>query len=451
MLTRRIIKRQPAHAEDLPTDGWVQRVGGGQIFAWKVSRFASCLALLGLSVADLVLKPHKGSTNNHPDTDLLIGASLVGVYVYTSVLALWALLVPVRKVKPTLIHLASVLLAVWATFTYRNIWPLATYNLTPLDIPTAPSTAFFWVQYSILTFAAVVAPLLVPTPYIAVDPLHPYENPAPEQTTSLLGFLLFSFLDPLVWEGYRSKHLAFDRLPALADYDAALHLKARAFKHLDPFKHTRHAFWGFVATFKGDYVALTILISLRVITSFLAPVGLNRLLNYIETGGVDAVIQPWLWISWLFLGPLASSVAMQWYIFIATRLLVRIESIVTELVFEHALRIRMKEETNTPSAQGTPTPSETTTVIDPEEDDEGDASSSPEGSETLQGSEQSESSAGAQKKKKHARSASVATTGSTKSEKKEEKSENLIGKINNLVTSDLNNIGEARDFLFLGA
>ena len=80
----------------------------------------------------------------------------------------------------------------------------------------------------------------------------------------------FSLLDPLVWAGYRIPHLPYDRLPPLADYDAAAHLKKRAFAQLDPFsdilrsKAPRHVVWGFLRIFKGEYVVLCITISIRV-------------------------------------------------------------------------------------------------------------------------------------------------------------------------------------------
>ncbi|KZV91547.1 P-loop containing nucleoside triphosphate hydrolase protein [Exidia glandulosa HHB12029] len=441
--TKRAFKR-PSHAADPVSTSslsWTARVGGTEIFVWKFLRFLGCLALLGSSIYLLVVSPHDHSTERHPDPSLLLHASLVGVYTYASALALVGLLVPVRKVKAISVHLGFVLFAVWSTYVYRDVWPLATYTLAPLD----DINKFFVAYFTILTFVGVVAPLLVPTPYIPLDPLNPSPEPAPEQTASLWSFMMFSFLDPLVWAGYRSVHLAYDRLPALADYDASLHLKARAFKHLDPFLHgkgPRHAVWGFVGIFKREYVVLSIMISLRVITSFLAPIGLNRLLNYLETGGLNATVKPWLWISWLFWGPLISAIAMQWYIFVATRMLVHAESIVTELVFEHALRIRIKEEAHAGPKQITPAPSETTTIVEPEEDD---TSSSPEGSETVQGSE---SGTSATNKKK--RSASAATTASSAPAPEEKKEGgNLVGKINNLVTSDLSNISEARDFLFL--
>jgi len=41
--------------------------------------------------------------------------------------------------------------------------------------------------------------------------------------------------------------------------------------------------------------------------------------SYLETGGKDAVVRPWVWIAWFFVGPAIGSIAFQWYIFIAVR------------------------------------------------------------------------------------------------------------------------------------
>ena len=64
-------------------------------------------------------------------------------------------------------HLAFVLIATWSVFAYRDVWPLATYSLQPLDQAEGP---LLWIKFAFLTFAATVVPLLVPRQYIPVDP-----------------------------------------------------------------------------------------------------------------------------------------------------------------------------------------------------------------------------------------------------------------------------------------
>ncbi|KZT13899.1 hypothetical protein NEOLEDRAFT_1125841, partial [Neolentinus lepideus HHB14362 ss-1] len=104
---------------------------------------------------------------------------------------------------------------------------------------------------------------------------------------------------------------------------------------------------------------------------------------FMQNGLGGAIVRPWVWILLLFLGPVISSVAIYCYIFINTGTLVRTEGIITQLVFEHALRVRMKAETASEEGKST----------------DNTAASS------------------------------------------------LVGKINNLVTTDLGNLCDGRDFL----
>lgn len=118
---------------------------------------------------------------------------------------------------------------------------------------------------------------------------------------------------------------------------------------------------------------------------------MNRSNRYIETKGSGAVVRPWFWILWLFFGPIMTSVSQHMYLYYTSWILVRTEGIMTHLLFEHSLRIRLKAEAADPS-----------------------------------------------------------TTDPAAVRDDEKKSRNMTGKINNLVTSDLNNLARGRDFSELG-
>lgn len=64
-------------------------------------------------------------------------------------------------------HLALTLAFVWGIFVYRDIWPLATFNLMPVDDMEG---GLLWAKLGVLTVAAVAVPLLVPRKYVPVDP-----------------------------------------------------------------------------------------------------------------------------------------------------------------------------------------------------------------------------------------------------------------------------------------
>ena len=131
------------------------------------------------------------------------------------------------------------------------------------------------------------------------------------------------------------------------------------------------------------------------------------------------------------------SISMQWYIFMGTRALALTEGLLTQLVFEHSLRIRFKAEGSKENSSLTVhSPTVTSETLD--------SSTTLESSDT-----QSDTTAGSTKGKAKADS-SATKSATAKDEKKEEKKDNLVGKINTLVTVDLENVVSAKDFLMVG-
>jgi hypothetical protein len=128
-------------------------------------------------------------------------------------------------------------------------------------------------------------------------------------------------------------------------------------------------------------------------------------------------------------------------LFIQTRTLVRCEAMITQLVFEHALRIRIKAEGAEvkPSSGGSTTEDSDSNTTPVEQEDasvSGDENVSHEG--TLQASSASIKSTTSSKAKAKGK------TPETKDEPPESvDASNLVGKITNLVTTDLG------DFHFL--
>jgi hypothetical protein len=136
------------------------------------------------------------------------------------------------------------------------------------------------------------------------------------------------------------------------------------------------------------------------------------------------------------------SISSQWYIFMGTRALALTEGLLTQLVFEHSLRIRFKAEgskENSPSTVHSASPIVTPETLSVE------GSTTPEGSDT----QSDTTTAGSTKGKAKADSSSTKSA-IAKDEKKEEKKDNLVGMINTLVTVDLENVVSAKDFLMVG-
>jgi hypothetical protein len=119
----------------------------------------------------------------------------------------------------------------------------------------------------------------------------------PEQTASILSFITYSFLDPIVYLACRVPHLAHDQLPTLADYDHAHNLKWKSFKvttfiskplvtytrlqHLDIFAKAkdRHIAWGLLRVFRFEYTLTGIFVALMGLSTFISPFAINRLLR----------------------------------------------------------------------------------------------------------------------------------------------------------------------------
>lgn len=154
--------------------------------------------------------------------------------------------------------------------------------------------------------------------------------------------------------------------------------------------------------------------------------------------------------------------------------MVRAEGIITQVVFEHSLRIRMKEEgpartgdtTATPSAAPSTatTPKVQTTELplleDGEATAEGSTNTSPsrEGSETVGAPSEVAQSTTDIKGKAPESTPSPSTEATTPvpapapaptSTSTSSPDANLVGRINNLISTDLDNISDSRDFMFL--
>ncbi|QRV86037.1 ABC transporter transmembrane region [Ceratobasidium sp. AG-Ba] len=444
-----IVRQRAGFLADLRSH--IRGHGGLAIFTWKILRLVSCIVLTALTVVAVVLtseghntigteervgtlsKKHKGHRQfNAVELSEIL---LCVFYTYTSLLAISALALAPRVRDVANFHLVVLL-------------------LVAMD---AAGGWLTWSRIGVLAFGAIVVPLCIPQSYVPLDPKNP-TAPNPEQTTSLAGFVLFSFLDSLVWAAYRGPKLEYEQLPPLADYDRATYLKQRSFDELDPLrrvtKKKRHIFWGLMIVFRKEYCIMAVTITIRALMEFAGPVGIRYLLLYLEHPAEPGLFRPWLWVAWLFFGPTIGSIAMQWYIFVATGSLVRTEGMLTQLIFEHSLRIRMTAETGS-SDSGSKTPKTAT----PDEDAASVSGEAAVEEESNNGSSTAHTAEGSNAQTLVASTSSVDGKGKgkddkTKDGKKDEgkassESSNLVGKINNLMSTDLGNVTAGRDFFFI--
>ncbi|KAE9396473.1 hypothetical protein BT96DRAFT_996727 [Gymnopus androsaceus JB14] len=443
----------------------VSQLGGGWIFTFMGLRLVLSSALTLLSFV---------SAFKSGDSTRRIVIALSITSAYTVILTALSMLTPVKWSDVLTRHANTLWLISFTVFGYRDLYPSATFDLTPLDIEEG---WFIWVKIALLFILAIVIPLAIPRRYIPHNPKEPSPNPAPEQTASLFSLVFYFFLDPIVFEARTVSHLPYDHLPPLADYDYAKNLRLRAFKHLDRFsglKKRRHLFFSLMRIFWKEYSIMALMTMLQAGADLSTPIGVNQLLRYIENKGVGTTVRPWVWVLWLLLGPTISSIAFEWYIFVSTRSIVHTESIITQVVFEHALRIRVKAETSKSEADQQPR-ADTASLADTSptsassgsqdgdedgSDDETLRSATHSREETLQASSTSgsQSHAGSLKGVPGAKGPAPVAGGSSPTKppspantKSSESSKNLVGKLNNLVSTDLQNIVDAKDFVRLFA
>lgn len=163
-----------------------------------------------------------------------------------------------------------------------------------------------------------------------------------------------------------------------------------------------------------------------------------------ETGGVNATVKPWLWILMILIGPLLKSIFEHWNLYIETVILVRIQAVLTQLVFEHSLRIRLKAEA--------PEATSAVPAVDSageNEDADVDSDDNSTESSTIQVSSRTASRDGTSTPgsvKGKSKTTAEEQAKPSVSKKHSGNAENLLGRINNLITSDLDSIVDGAEF-----
>ncbi|KAF9527915.1 multidrug resistance-associated ABC transporter [Crepidotus variabilis] len=439
----------------------VQRLGGSIIYAYSILRFSCVMALLYLSAAATQKCVMKAPTSDHSWPSRCPEIFIFLTYVYSAVLSFLVLFTQSWRVALTRAN-TFVLLSAFSVYVHRDIWPLATYTDLPIDIAEGNE---LYIKIAILFIVALCIPLCIPRPYIPVDPLNPMLKPNPELTASWLSRMTFSYIDSVIRLGSSVSHLSHEQLPLLGDADSAVHQKKGSFQYMDPFgvKKRSHLFWGALIHFRKEFSVMFVAATLMCLLEFVAPIGINQVLRYLERGNTYGNLRPWFWIAWLFCGPVLTSFATHWYIFHCTVVSVRMEAIITQLVFEHSLRIRMKAEaTNDEQSQAelnatksaslaTPTRSASTAtfVVNTDGNEEPGNDRLEEDIRSESGSSLSESTAvGSPRLPSESTGTEARHEGSKESSPKNRHSgDNLLGKINNYVTSDLQHLVEGVDFL----
>ncbi|KAF8307151.1 hypothetical protein DL93DRAFT_2159641 [Clavulina sp. PMI_390] len=342
-------------------------------------------------------------------------------------------------------HRTMILLIESVSLAYRDIWPFFTYNKTPID---APLGLLGWIRVGLVFWAGIAVPLILPGVYVPVDPKHPLP-PNEEQLASLLSIWLYGYVNPLVHKAFKHAHLPYEELPLLADDDHSKYLKEQSFHLLDPMirRSKRHIGWGLIRFYARYGFIMVIVAVLKCLLEFVSPLAIFNLLQYAETNGEGSTIKPWFWVLALFLRSLVGSVANHRYLYLVTKLRVQLEALITQIVFEHALRIRVKEERSPSEAMSMPSlvvpeaaiPTAETTVSNASEAAPSGTSENPAAADTEAEAMVAPTSSEPSPQPK-ATTPPNKNKNSLEGDDQRTKNANLVGKINNLITSDLANI-----------
>ncbi|CED83676.1 Multidrug resistance-associated protein/mitoxantrone resistance protein, ABC superfamily [Phaffia rhodozyma] len=322
--------------------GFIARNGGSMVLAWGIVRFAGLILLAVLSVIAGAAADRRRES--------AVEFTLAGFFTYVAVLSAGSIVYR-PSIFSTLTHtlkahITCLLIVAFGVFAVRDIWPMLTFTVDSKD----NLSALMWIRLATIALLAIFAPIFTPRTFIPLSPSNP-TPPTPEQTSSIFSVLFFVFLDPIIFKTWKLPSLPYEDLPRLADIDQAQHLRDQMMHLLDPkSKHPRatkgyrHLGWRILRAWWKEAIYCVLLAIAFTVLEFASPLGVNRLLHYLETGGKKAVVKPWVWIAWIGLGPWFQGFAFNIFIYISTRFMVRCESILTQVLFEHSLRIQPRDE-----------------------------------------------------------------------------------------------------------
>ncbi|TFK40612.1 P-loop containing nucleoside triphosphate hydrolase protein [Crucibulum laeve] len=271
--------------------------------------------------------------------------AVVNLYMTCSMVYILCLLLAhllttsLRTTRQVYIHARLLLFAVFTVDAIRNVWPLTTYTQSPKDLPEGQ---LLWVRLGAVTISGVIIPLVIRSPLSSAT-----RDEIAEETASLWSRLTYGYLNATILTAFRKKTLLYSDLPHLRNVNHARNLVRTSFPTLDVYSDgknkSKSLLWNILTVFRWEYVALAVLQAFQICLGFVGPLTVNRILTFMEGDGRNSIMQAWFWVSLLFLGPFIRALVSQWYTFISTRNVVRLEAILTQLIFSHSLRIRMND------------------------------------------------------------------------------------------------------------
>ncbi|KAL7281057.1 hypothetical protein ACG7TL_004359 [Trametes sanguinea] len=226
----------------------------------------------------------------------------------------------------------------------------------PGDVPAdAAEGVLLWIKIGLLTVAAVIVPAFIPRRPVDSEPS--MEAISKEQTAGWYSRRVFGWLNETVSKAHEVEHLPLEEFPPLARSDSTRVLVEDSLKLLDPLETNKktHIFWGFLKLYARQYATGAVLAAITSLIGLASLLATQGLLASLEVGH-ESTVRTWAWLLVFFIGPTMGTVCEEWYLWTMNRLSIHTEAIVTELLFQHALRTRVKSETSGDSDGGNPGP-----------------------------------------------------------------------------------------------
>ncbi|KAF9476386.1 P-loop containing nucleoside triphosphate hydrolase protein [Pholiota conissans] len=181
-----------------------------------------------------------------------------------------------------------------------------------------------------------------------------------EESASLLSFLTYSFLDDYVWGSYWEARKDIKKhdlsLPELSYADQAQVLSSETeYTFCADGQPRKSLFRILLSLHLTEHIGMAVLLFLHVLMGYGAPLGLERVLSYLEhRPSPQSSPAPWLML--LFLGPVVAALLLQLYASLGARVAVRIEASLMAAVMRTGLRMRASANTAATQESGTVPP-----------------------------------------------------------------------------------------------